>query len=346
MKRLILTVIISLLMAMTASAQTSGRTLDGLNLRAEASFGDNILLRIPIDSRIAINGRNGDGAWLQVTYNGVSGWVSSTYVKWNSVGLMNFPVSDGTFSAPPQPNVAVSDSAFAVQVTTRLNVRSEPTLTNNIITTLSVGQSGVATGRSRDGAWVSIDTGLVRGWVAGAFLSSNVDLMGLPVTSDFFGASVETLPELDPIAAIIISDNGQYTLTGPAVGNSSSYDVEITLEWGSTANLDLRVIGPDGYLITPGRGQSPTGGFFQQFVGANENCITARDGASEVVTWRLGTAPSGVYTIQVEHVNSCNVGAEDRTRFWVRVNNDGPEAFFYIDSINPSDFYEFAFVRP
>lgn len=345
MKRLILTLMITLMMVITASAQTGGTTLDNVNLRSVAGFGSNILTQIPINSAVTINGRNGDGAWLQVTYNGISGWVSSRYVKWDGVELMNFPATDGTFSAPAQP-VAVSSSAFAVTTTTRLNVRSEPRIFADIITTLPSGQVGVAVGRSRDGAWVAIDTGAVQGWVSGAYLSSNVDLMGLPIESDFFNAPVEVLPEESPLAAIITSNDGQYTFTGPAVGNSTSYDVEITLHWNSTANLDLRVIGPDGYEIAPGRGQSPTGGYFQQPVGANENCAQAGGAPLEVITWRLGTAPSGLYTIRAIHANSCNAAAEDKTLFWVRVNNDGPEAFFYVDYINPDDVFEFSFVRP
>lgn len=345
MKRLIVTLVIALLLTVTAFAQTSGTTLDNVNLRTSAGFGNNILTQVPINSTVAINGRNGDGSWLQINYNGVNGWVSSRYVRWDGVELMDLQPVGGEFSAPA-PLPPTNASNFSVTTTTRLNIRTEPRIFADIITTLPAGQNAVATGRSRDGAWVSINTGSIQGWVSGAYLASTVDLMGLPVTSDFFNAPVEVLPEEDPVADIIISDDGQYTFTGPAVGNTTSYDVEITLHWNSTANLDLRVIGPDGYEIAAGRTQSPTGGYFQQPVGANEHCPSAGRAPIEVITWRLGTAPSGVYRIIAEHVNSCNAAAEDKTLFWVRVNNDGPEAAFWVDYINPDDVFEFTFVRP
>lgn len=345
MKRLILTLILTFTLALTASAQTGGTTLDNVNLRASASFGDNVLTQIPINSPVYIYGRNDNGAWLQVGYNGATGWVSPRYVQWNGVQLLDFPVIGGTFDAPP--SVAVSSSAFTVSTTTRLNIRREPRIGDSILTTLPAGQSGVAVGRSRDGAWVAVDMGSVQGWVSGAYLASSADLMGLPITSDFFNAPVEVMPEADPIASIITSTRrGQYTFTGPAVGNTSTYDVEITLQWDSTANLDLRVIGPDGYEIAPYNRQSPTGGYFQQPVGANENCPRATASASEVVTWRLGTAPSGLYTIRVIHTNSCNAAAEDKTVFSLRVNNDGPQAFFNANYINPGDQFTFSFIRP
>jgi|GEM_PF-2482364 len=347
MKRLLLTLIILTLMTLTATAQTPGTTLDAVNLRGEAGYGNNILTRIPIDAQVIINGRNGDGAWLLVNYDGIVGWVSSTFIKWDGVQLLDFPPSGSEFTAPVPTNTSTSIGvAFNARTTTRLNVRSEPSVTATILTTLRAGQEVNAQGRSRDGAWVAVDSGAVRGWVSGAYLSTAQDLSALPVTSDLFNAPVETLPEADPVAQIIISDDGRYTFTGPAVGNTTDYDVEITLHWNSTANLDLRVTGPDGYLIVPGRPPSPTGGYFQQPVGANENCQTADPAALEVITWRLGTAPSGLYQIEAEHVGSCNAAAEEDTLFWVSVKNDGPEVEFWVFFIEPDDLFEFSFVRP
>jgi len=349
MKRLLISIILCIVLTLTATAQTLGTTLDTINLRAQAGFGDNILTQIPIDSPVTIIGRNDDGAWLLVNYDGIEGWVSSTYIDWDNVELLDFPATSGSIQAPATTSndtVVTSGAGFPVQTVTRLNVRSEPSVTATILTTLRIGQQVEATGRSRDGAWVAVDTGVVQGWVSGAYLSSNTDLMALPVTSDLFNAPVPIQPTEPAVSEIITLDDGEYRFTGPAVGNTTSYDVEITLHWNSTANLDLRVIGPDGDLITAGSPPSATGGFFQQATGANEICFESEGAPLEVITWRLGTAPSGLYQIIVEHVNSCNAAAEEDTLFWVSFKNDGPEERFWVEYIEPGDVFNFSFVRP
>ncbi len=66
----------------------------------------------------------------------------------------------------------------------------------------------------------------------------------------------------------------------------------------------------------------------------------------EVITWDKGTAPSGLYQIQAEHVNDCFPDQEEETLFWVSVKNDGPEVEFWVYFIEPNELFEFEFVRP
>ena len=94
----------------------------------------------------------------------------------------------------------------------------------------------------------------------------------------------------------------------PDVGTG---DVQLTLTWGSTADLDLAVQGPDGTVIDyTNRGPTDTGG--QLDVDANVGCTDddGIEGAVENVFWPSGDAPSGEYTVTVTgfQVDGCGSG--------------------------------------
>lgn len=354
MKRLFLLLIIILSLTFSASAQgTTGTTLDTINLRTEPSLGNNVIIQIPIGTALTIQGRNNTGAWLFVSANNNSGWVSSRYIDWDGIALADIPIVGATATTHTSPTdtvtqaqATITGNTMSVTTTARLNVRSEPSISSTILTTLNFGQSVTAIGQSADGFWLAVDTGAVRGWISSAYVTSNGDINSLTIRDGLATDSVASVSESATSTQAPINSNGQYVITGAAPNNSTSYDMEFTLHWNTTANLDLRVTGPDGYTILPGGAPSPTGGYFQQAVGANENCQTAEGAALEVITWDKGTAPSGLYQIQAEHVNDCFPDQEEETLFWVSVKNDGPEVEFWVYFIEPNELFEFEFVRP
>lgn len=52
-----------------------------INLRSEAGRSGAILSQLPNGTRAEITGRNIDGTWLQINYDGKNGWVSRVYVN-------------------------------------------------------------------------------------------------------------------------------------------------------------------------------------------------------------------------------------------------------------------------
>ena len=81
-----------------------------------------------------------------------------------------------------------------------------------------------------------------------------------------------------------------------AVGELGSGDVQITLQWGSEADLDLHLFEPDGTEIWyEATGPTATGGSLD--VDSNAQCEPGP--AVENVFWPTGSAPEGDYTVVV-----------------------------------------------
>jgi hypothetical protein len=106
-----------------------------------------------------------------------------------------------------------------------------------------------------------------------------------------------------PVAAITLVDvdtggliERQVGSDGASETDTGTGDVQLTLNWESTADLDLEVTEPDGttiYFSSPG--PSATGG--QLDVDSNVGC--ADDGSVENIFWPTGEAPAGSYTVTV-----------------------------------------------
>jgi hypothetical protein len=84
-------------------------------------------------------------------------------------------------------------------------------------------------------------------------------------------------------------------------------DVQVTLRWASSADIDLHVTEPDGTEIWYGdKGPTSTGG--QLDVDSNVGCD--QEASVENIFWPTGQAPSGQYTVEVNgyQVDGCGSG--------------------------------------
>ncbi len=83
-------------------------------------------------------------------------------------------------------------------------------------------------------------------------------------------------------------------------------DVQVTLRWQSTADLDLAVTDPTGATVDYGNQTSPSGGTLD--VDSNAGCSTPTTSPVENVFWPTGGAPDGQYTIAVTYFDVCPGG--------------------------------------
>lgn len=80
-------------------------------------------------------------------------------------------------------------------------------------------------------------------------------------------------------------------------------DIQATLTWNSTADLDLHVIDPNGEEIYYSQPTSESGGALD--IDANAGCETVMPHPTENVYWPGGSAPPGTYYVWVETYASC-----------------------------------------
>ena len=110
---------------------------------------------------------------------------------------------------------------------------------------------------------------------------------------------------------------GPYATLSTTVTRVGTGDIQVTLSWDRDSDVDLHVIAPGGEEIYYARRQAPSGGELD--LDSNAGCSI--DGVrNENITWPVGRAPRGQYTVRVDYWSSCNV---TQTNYTVRVNNGG-----------------------
>lgn len=96
-----------------------------------------------------------------------------------------------------------------------------------------------------------------------------------------------------------------------------SGDVQVTVAWDTDADVDLHVVDPGGSEIYWANRQSPSGGQLD----LDSNAACALDNVrNENITWPVGTAPQGNYTVRVDHWSSCDA---PETNYTVIIHNEG-----------------------
>jgi hypothetical protein len=102
-----------------------------------------------------------------------------------------------------------------------------------------------------------------------------------------------------------------------------SGDIQVTVSWDTGADVDLHVIDPSGFEIYWASRQSPSGGELD----LDSNAACAGDNVrNENISWPIGTAPQGDYTVRVDYWSSC--GAPE-TNYTVVIHNEGETDIHY-----------------
>ncbi|WP_342525308.1 SH3 domain-containing protein [Chryseomicrobium sp. FSL W7-1435] len=109
-----------------------------LNVRADASTSSSKLGQLAEGTSIQVNSIKGD--WLEITFNGSTGWIHKEYVQ----------LIEGGSAAPEQ----IEQNAFSVQVDA-LNVRDKPSLDSK--RTATVYRNEVFSVLSTESTWVEIE---------------------------------------------------------------------------------------------------------------------------------------------------------------------------------------------
>ncbi len=147
----------------TVSAQDATvQASSGLRLRTEANTSSSILTVMPNGATIDVIADAGNG-WYQVSYNGSTGYSSSSYIQLSdSAESLTATTLSTTTTTTTETTEEAVDTTTYIQVTSGpLNVRSGPSTSYSKITSLSAGTVVEYTALT-DG-WYQIATGYVSG---------------------------------------------------------------------------------------------------------------------------------------------------------------------------------------
>jgi hypothetical protein len=117
----------------------------------------------------------------------------------------------------------------------------------------------------------------------------------------------------------------------PAAGDP---DVEVTLRWSSTADLDLLVIDPAGDGVSYAQTRVPSGGTLE--ADANRECASPTTSPLERISWAEDRAPTGSYFVQVSYPIECP-GGEGTQDFQLQVVLGGETVAMLTDSVGPGE---------
>lgn len=181
------------LSVMTLSAQESnGRVIEmweSLNMRATPANDSAVVAELAGETALIVTGRLRTNAWYQVqTLDGLSGWVSASFVNLN-IDLGTIPIIEpnaapAPVTAPPsEPQAAapvVVGAGNGLVTAGLLNLRAAPTRDADVLARLPNGTRITAVERTPDTAWLRVQSGLGEGWVSAQYIRLDVDIAALP----------------------------------------------------------------------------------------------------------------------------------------------------------------------
>ena len=134
-----------------------------LNIRSGPSINHRVIATVPGGTKLPVIGVASDRLWYQVPSTAGNGWVNSYY----TVGRGNFmgiPVTDNTAEAPTIPLARV------IVNTEHLNIRTGPSASTDIVTTVPGGTELTVLGVARDRVWYLVEGAFGQGWLNNTYV--------------------------------------------------------------------------------------------------------------------------------------------------------------------------------
>jgi uncharacterized protein YraI len=131
-----------------------------LNVRTGPGISYGVITQVTRGTTMTLVERNADATWVRGTATtGVSGWVSSAFVRATAGNILSLPV----FTSPPPPPPPVT--IVRGKLTSGLRLRTGPGTVYPFSTILEWGTVVDIIGRSRDGQWVQVRYSSLNGWI-------------------------------------------------------------------------------------------------------------------------------------------------------------------------------------
>jgi len=165
-----------------------------LNYRSAPAIGPNVLGQVLGGEVYAVVGRTTDGEWWQIQLNdGSAVWVNSTFMVLPDTFTGDLPITGGGGSvvestaepgAESTAEAVPAGSVLGTVLVNRLNVRSAPTTTSDIVATSTGGQRVAIVGRTADSSWWQVNVDGTTGWVYSVYVEADEAVIDVPVNSE------------------------------------------------------------------------------------------------------------------------------------------------------------------
>jgi hypothetical protein len=192
---------------------------------------------------------------------------------------------------------------------------------------------------------LSAPAAVINGGTSGVGLTGSADFQTIIVAvqglNDFYEI---TLPAAATSAALLVTVaqnvslgtfqlafavGGSRPTIGPYATQSLSLisvgtgDVQVSVSWNSTADVDLHVVEPGGEEVYYGNDISAAGGELD----LDSNAACGSDGPrNENIVWPTGSAPTGEYIVRVDYWSACSATRTDYV-VTVQVLGQQPQIF-------------------
>ena len=190
----------------------------------------------------AITGRNADGDWWQIDFDGQDGWIFAPFVT--AADADNVPIVGGSMEETPAGTSGTDTAApetegAVVTIDGDMNIRQGPGTDFARIGGAFEGEEFDITGKSADGEWWQIDFDGEAGWVYAPFVTA---------TNAEYVPTVEAPPAQTPVAAPGSSGAGQATANaiatiGEDVNVRNGPGTEYERIGGATAGEEYTITG-------------------------------------------------------------------------------------------------------
>jgi len=245
----------------TPSPNTTATTTDRLNLRSGPGTSFGVLTVLPAGAIVTLTGQTQNG-FRSVTWGGFTGWVSSTYLA---------------FDTPPPPPEPVPDANATTTGT--LNLRSGPGTSFGVLTVMPAGSRVVLTGQQSNG-FRSVSYNGQNGWAAETYLAIDGTV---PVPTNTSATATERLnlrsgPDTSSSVLAVIPAGGVVTLTGQQSNGFRSVSYNGVMGWAFEAYLSIGPATPPptstapfavtNTIVGPARGSVATAMAFARSTGA------------------------------------------------------------------------------
>lgn len=216
----------------TTSATGTAYVIDGaLNLRSGPSTGNSVITVMPNGAAVSLTGQS-SGGFLSVSYNGTAGWAYADYLSTSGGSSSGNSSNSGNSSS--SGSTAVGDTVVSTMRTTaRLNMRSGPSTSYSIVTTVVSGATVEVMGSAQSGFY-PVRYGSTKGWMSGDYLSTSGT--GTPGP-----ASEAPTPNPSAPGAVAVGD----TVTG-----TMTVSVGLNLRQGPGTNYNVILIMPGGSTVS------------------------------------------------------------------------------------------------